>query len=89
MRPVAKRKQSAQRAYARKRKLWLFNKVCVPCFDQNTITLAAEIHHKKGRLGDRLLDDRHWIAVCRSCHDWITKNPAESMKRGYSEDRLR
>lgn len=37
---------------------------------------ATDIHHKRGRLGKLLLDERHWLPCCKQAHDWIHRNPA-------------
>lgn len=34
-----------------------------------------DVHHTRGRAGSLLLDWRYWKPVCRSCHDWIQRNP--------------
>jgi hypothetical protein len=43
-----------------------------------------DVHHKAGRIGDMLLKEEYWLAVCRSCHDWIETHPIESRELGYS-----
>ena len=32
---------------------------------------STEVHHRNKKDGDRLLDQRWWLAVCRTQHDWI------------------
>ena len=44
---------------------------------------ATEIHHKNGRNGDRLNDTEFYLSVCRGCHNYIHKHPAESREQGY------
>ena len=48
---------------------------------------ATDVHHKKGR-GEFLLNVKSWLAVCRSCHDYIEKHPIEAKSFGFSESRL-
>jgi hypothetical protein len=36
---------------------------------------ATQIHHKRGRLGGLLLDERHWLGVCAQGHDAIHRHP--------------
>ena len=48
----------------------------------------TDVHHMKGRIGDNLLDTSNWLAVCRSCHNWIENNPEESKELGFSKNRL-
>ncbi len=46
------------------------------------------IHHKKGRIGENLMNRKTWIAVCIPCHSTIEANPAEAKANNYSESRL-
>lgn len=50
--------------------------------------LSTEIHHRAGREGDRLNDVKLFLAVCRSCHDFIERNPAWAKSQGLSVSRL-
>ena len=47
---------------------------------------STDIHHMKGR-GKYHLDTSTWLSVCRSCHDWIEKNPEDAKELGYSQKR--
>ena len=49
---------------------------------------ANQIHHKKGRIGNLLIDDNYFLAVCGNCHHWIENNPTESKELGFSLNRL-
>lgn len=35
---------------------------------------ATEVHHMVGRENKRLLDSKHFLAICRSCHTKITED---------------
>lgn len=48
---------------------------------------ATDVHHKAGR-GENHLKISTWLAVCRSCHNWIELNPLEAKELGLSENRL-
>jgi hypothetical protein len=61
---------------------------CAPCHDGGTATPATEIHHVAGREGKRLCNTLNFLAVCRSCHDWIEANPKEAAAKGYKTTRL-
>ena len=50
-------------------------------------TAATDVHHKAGR-GENHLKITTWLAVCRSCHRWITDNSKEAIELGLSETRL-
>lgn len=59
------------------------NKICPVTGEPTT-----DVHHKKGRTGDLLLDIRFWLAVSRTGHDKIESNPNWAKKMGYSLNRL-
>lgn len=44
---------------------------------------SRDIHHKRGRLGPLLTDTRHWLAVCRQCHNWIGDYPVAARTYGW------
>ena len=35
---------------------------------------TIQVHHKAGRNGALLLDERYWLPVCLPCHEWIHGN---------------
>ena len=43
---------------------------------------ATEIHHKRGRFGKLLLDERFWVGVCSPAHRFIHDNPEIARKAG-------
>ena len=45
---------------------------------------SSQVHHRLGRLGDLLLDQKYWLAVDSVCHEWIEKFPAKSKELGFS-----
>lgn len=50
---------------------------------------ATDIHHTRGRVGEKLLDTDHWLAVCRPCHLWLESHPVAAKQMGLSESRLK
>ena len=48
---------------------------------------STDVHHKAGRRENHLKIST-WLAVCRSCHNWIELNPVEAKELGLSENRL-
>ncbi len=48
---------------------------------------ATDVHHKRGR-GIYYLVVSTWLAVCRQCHDRITRNDRDAILLGLSESRL-
>jgi hypothetical protein len=76
-----------------KNKLIIYNKLRLEYLDKHPVcqaniykctTTATEIHHKQGRVGNLLNDTTKWLAVCRSCHTYITVNPKEAIEKGLS-----
>lgn len=47
------------------------------------------VHHKAGRIGENLLNQKTWLPVCLSCHKMIEENPKEAKAKGYSVSRLK
>jgi hypothetical protein len=43
---------------------------------------SEEIHHKRGRAGTLLIDQRFWAAVSRIAHQWIQNNPVAARSLG-------
>ena len=49
---------------------------------------SVDIHHMRGRSGERLNDKSDFLATCRSCHVYIEEHPAWAKAKGYSRSRL-
>ena len=45
--------------------------------------MVNQVHHKAGREGDLLLDERHWMGVSGWGHDWIGKHGNEARRHGW------
>lgn len=54
----------------------------------NKLNFATDCHHKKGKIGELLVNSDFFLAVCRDCHSWIELHPIESKEKGFSLDRL-
>ena len=55
---------------------------CPKVFPEEEARNTKSVHHMRGRIQDRLLDDTHWLATCRRCHDWIHQNPKQARALG-------
>ena len=55
---------------------------------QSCTQTATDIHHKAGR-GENHNVISSWLAVCRSCHNWIEHHPDEAKELRLSDYRLR
>lgn len=85
--PVSKKMQTTMNEYTKKRKAYLAMFSTCQAGLQSCTGSATDVHHKAGR-GENHLTISTWLAVCRSCHNWIELNPAESKELGFSESRL-
>ena len=59
------------------------NRIC-PVTGEKT----SEVHHKRGRIGALLLDQRYWLAVSRKGHQRIENEPEWAKEMGFSLSRL-
>jgi hypothetical protein len=82
--PMSARRRSELTDYAVARRVFLKQRpnceACAkltglhPCVDAKPHP-ATDIHHKRGRLGKLLHDQRYWIPCCQHAHDFIHRNP--------------
>lgn len=81
--PRSKGRAKEEREYSKLVKEWKLlpeNQICKVCNSAPT----EDCHHQKGRIGPLLLDQRYWLPVCRSCHNYIQVDSAFSIREGYS-----
>lgn len=69
--------------YNERREKFLVGKICPV-----TNKPATQVHHKRGRTGKYLLDERYWLGVTQEGHQKIEENPEWAKEMGYSETRL-
>ena len=62
------------------------NKSCKARLEGCTL-VASDVHHMKGR-GEYQNDVSTWIALCRSCHNYVETHPEEAKKLNLSTNRL-
>ncbi len=84
--PRSKKRAKQEREYSKLRKVFLFTHPTCEILDCGCE--ATEIHHRKGRVGDLLTDERWFLAVCRAHHIYIELHPALAKEHGYSLSRL-
>ncbi len=83
IKPVSKAMTKKLREYAKRVKAWKQDRYCVGSlviFKGLPICppyphLCEDNHHKRGKLGALLMDERYWLPVCRKLHNWIRDNP--------------
>lgn len=84
----SKKRASQNREYDKARKEFLFdNPICQARQIPGCDYYASDVHHKSGRIGDKLTDKSGFLAVCRYCHQKIELNPEWAKKRGFSTNR--
>lgn len=62
------------------RKLLAERPVCQRCLADR----SQDIHELKSRArGGSITDLDNLVALCRSCHSWVTQNPAQAKEQGW------
>lgn len=87
IKPVSDKRRRQCRTYTRLRREFLADRPCCE-FPTGCQNAATDVHHKAGRVGAMFLDVGHWVALCRSCHDWAGRFPAAAYELGVSERRV-
>jgi hypothetical protein len=76
---ISEKRSLENKEYLKIRKQYLINNPnCEICNSNN-----VEIHHKKGRIGKLLFDDRYFMTVCREHHNYIHTNPKEAREKKW------
>lgn len=97
IRSVSKARAKQLRIYRLKvMEFLLTHPMCRVCLDEKIEGMivpqprvAEDVHHRRGRVGRLLLEERFWMPVCRIHHDAIHQNPAWAKAHGYIKDWLR
>jgi len=79
---VSEKMNSRLVVYRNIRKQYLDSHVC--CEVLGCYNPATDIHHKKGRENDLLVDTRYFMAICRLCHARIDTDPEWARSNGYT-----
>lgn len=80
LRPVSKKRAKQNKVYFSLRLKYLYlHPTCEVCKEKK----ATQIHHKKGRVGERLNDCLYWLGVCFECHNKIHHNPSWAYAKDY------
>ena len=87
--PRSQKRSKEERLYEAKRIIFIQeHPMCEAHISGICTEYATEVHHKKGRIGDDLLDETHWLALCHMCHDYIENNREFAMEKGFSIKRI-
>lgn len=83
---VSKKRIEVNKEYLIVREQYL--KIFDVCEVENCFNPSTEIHHISGRSGELLVDVNNFLAVCRTCHQYIELNPVWAKQQGYSKSRV-
>ncbi len=87
--PRSQKRSKEERLYSAKRVLFLSEfPMCQANIQGVCKGQATEVHHKKGRIGNDLLDETNWLALCHNCHEYVENNREFAMEKGYSIKRI-
>lgn len=86
----SKKRAAAERQYSKQRAIFLQTHdrckmghyAFMPCSGELTV------HHQRGRIGDLLLDEKFWIALCMGHHEFVETHPMWAKENGFSLSRL-
>lgn len=77
-----------ERVYALKRLIYLKEHPMCEAHLTGCLNNSSEIHHKRGKIGDDLIDETMFLAVCRECHNFIENNRTFAIEHGFSIKRI-
>jgi len=87
LRPVSRRRARELREYYSQREKFLArpeNFWCPVAWQVWGMKIrTVEIHHKRGRIGAMLNNERYWLAVSQEGHAHIHAYPSQSRARGW------
>lgn len=88
IKPCSK-KRACQLAKYRKMRLALLalRNLCEANLEGCTLK-ATELHHLGGKSGEKLIEVKNVMCICRHCHDILHANPAASYKAGLLLKRI-
>ena len=80
-------KRAKQLAVYRKARVQFLREfpVCEACvaIDSDSVPRkATEIHHRAGRIGEKLNDINDFVPICEICHRWVHNNPWQARDLG-------
>jgi hypothetical protein len=87
--PRSQKRSKEERLYVAKRIIFIQeHAMCEAHISGICTEYATEVHHKKGRIGEDLLDETHWLALCHMCHDYIERERTFAIEKGFSIKRI-
>jgi len=80
IRRISAKRQTALQEYSAKREVFLAR---LPKCEACKTKKSRDVHHMHGRLGGNYLNEKTWMSVCRTCHDYIHTHPKDSRAKGW------
>ena len=87
MKKVSDKRRRQLSEYTKIKKEYLKLRPYCECGTRGCSRVADQIHHKRGRENERLLDKKYFLAVCGNCHRWIEDHPEWARAHGFSLER--
>jgi hypothetical protein len=86
--PRSHKRKAQEKDYSSKRKIFMAeHPMCQANIPGLCTSQSTDIHHVKGRIGELLLDETHWMSVCRACHMYIETHPIEATELGFRKSK--
>lgn len=82
MRRVSKKRAVALRLYMKRRDEFLAERTRCE-FPLGCDSQADVLHHRRGRFGGRLLDERYWAGSCSFHNDFAETHTGEALACGW------
>lgn len=82
----SKKRKSEDKVYLKKKKEYLT--AHIRCEVKGCNHVSEDLHHRRGRVGKLLYNEKYFLAVCRDHHRKIEMEPSWAIENGYSLKRL-
>lgn len=85
IRPVSKKQSARNREYDKLR-IAVYERANGRCeinATWNCTGRCEQVHHKQGRMGERMTDIDKMVGICYPCHEYIGRNPLIAYQNGW------
>lgn len=80
---MSKKREGEARMYAKRKKVFLSKHPnCARCGAWKGFAVR-DLHHWAKRAGKLYLEERLWLMLCRSCHNWVHSDESRAQKQGW------
>lgn len=84
---IAKSNVPKYREYAKNAKIYRQNNPLCMINAPGCTRFTEGVHHVKGKIGDLLLDETHWMPACNWCNNWIEANSERAFELGLKKSK--